>query len=95
MAHVFVAGYVEDEEVNGHPDSGEGVAGDGRLVVGVEAGDDDGEVEVAVGAEVAAGAEPNATMRTGLAAATMRSTAARTFYSETLISSSAVAVAMG
>ena len=54
--HVFVAGKVEDEEVDRHDDPAECAAADGRLLAGVEVVDDDGEVEVAGGAEVAAGA---------------------------------------
>ena len=45
-----------DDQVNGHDDAAECAAGDGGFGAGVEVVDDDGEVEVAGGAEVAAGA---------------------------------------
>ena len=45
-----------DDQVDGHDDATEGAAGDWGFGSGVEVIDDDGEVEVAGGAEVAAGA---------------------------------------
>jgi hypothetical protein len=55
-AHVFMAGMIEDQEVDRHADAAESTAGHGPLRVGVEVVDDDGKVEVTMGAEVAAGA---------------------------------------
>jgi hypothetical protein len=82
-----MASSIEDKKVDGHDDVVQGASRDGPLGCGVEVVDDDGEVEVAVRAEVAAGAGAEGDNLTELAAATMRSIAARIFSSVTRMSS--------
>jgi len=52
----LMASSIEDEKIDGHDDVVEGASCDRPPGCGIEMVDNDGEVEVAVGAEVAAGA---------------------------------------
>jgi hypothetical protein len=90
----LMASSIEDEKIDGHDDVVEGASCDRPPGCGIEMVDNDGEVEVAVGAEVAAGAGAEGDDLEGLAAATMRSIAARIFSSVTRMSSWVGAVAM-
>jgi len=56
MAHSLMTFATKDKQIDGHDYFFESGAGDRRLGSGIKLVDDDGQIEVAVGAEVAAGA---------------------------------------